>query len=217
MRNPEFGEARIPSKLLAVVSSPEVRSSDRTESLLANLLARIATQDRPALGEFYDATKNYAFGLALRMVSDRATAEEVTLDAYQQVWRDAGRFDAERGKALSWLLLIVRSRSIDALRSKAHRVRQQESAFDPAVHDREASSQTPEELLGVAARAELVRRALDDLDADKRRAIALAFFGGLTHAEVSQRLGLPLGTVKTRIRSAMQQLRDALSPLEGSI
>ena len=202
--------------LLAVVSSPQVRSSDRTESLLANLLARIAAQDRSALAEFYDATKRYAFGLALRIVSDRATAEEVTLDAYQQVWRDAKRFDAERGRALSWLLLIVRSRAVDSLRSKAHRVRQQESAFDPAVHDREGSSRTPEESLEIAARAELVRRALDELDADKRQAIDLAFFSGLTHSEVSEQLGLPLGTVKTRIRSGMQQLRDALSPLGGS-
>lgn len=202
--------------LLAVVSSPQVRSSDRTESLLANLLARIAAQDRSALAEFYDATKRYAFGLALRIVSDRSTAEEVTLDAYQQVWRDAKRFDAERGRVLSWLLLIVRSRAVDSLRSKAHRTKQQESAFDPALHDRAASSRTPEESLEIAARADLVRRALDALDADKRHAIDLAFFGGLTHSEVSEQLGLPLGTVKTRIRSGMQQLREALSPLGGS-
>lgn len=175
-----------------------------------DLPARMAAGDREALAALYDQTKGRVFGLALRVVGDPMVAEEITLDAYTQVWREAARFDRGRASALGWLLMITRSRAVDYVRSKAGRARQQEQEWDPVTHDSGDDAENPLEALETATTAETVRGAVAGLDEKKREAIELAFFGGLTHAEISDRLGAPLGTVKTRIRSALTELRTAI-------
>lgn len=182
----------------------------RDESGWQEWIASVAAGDQAALARFYDATADLVHGLVLRIVRDPGAAEEVTLDVYQQVWRRAASYDAERGRPSTWLLTIARSRAIDRLRATA-RERGREALQDhPGLVD-------PAEDPGLGAEGEERRRhvlaALATLPPDQRRAIELAFFEGLTHVEVAERLGEPLGTVKTRIRTGMIRLRDALRPL----
>jgi len=188
----------------------------RTEAAsVDDLPARMATGDREALAALYDQTKGRVFGLALRIVADPMVAEEITLDAYTQAWKEAARFDRDRASALGWLLMITRSRAVDYLRSKTGRARTQEQEWDPAVHDSGDDAANPLEALETATTVAIVRGAVGGLEAKKREAIELAFFGGLTHAEISDRLGAPLGTVKTRIRAALTELRTALNEQGG--
>lgn len=177
-------------------------------------MARIAQGERDALGNLYDRTKARVYGLALRIVRESATAEEITLDVYTQVWRDAKRYDSGRSAVLSWLLLITRSRAVDYLRSKAGKTRAAETEWDAERF--EVSSPDPTAPLEHESTAEAVRNALSALDHKKRRAIELAFFEGLTHTEIAKRLDAPLGTVKTRIRSGLNELRTALAATGGS-
>lgn len=185
------------------------------ESTLDGLLAAAARGDQRAFAAFYDQTASQAFGLALRMLRDRALAEEVTLEAYTQVWRQADRHDAQRSNAVAWLLLVVRSRALDTLRSKGERVRR-DSSSEPlaALVDGESDPYQASEL---RERAERVRSALGRLPPEQREAIEAAFFGGLTHSEVATLLGAPLGTVKSRIRLGLQALRTLLAPAQGGI
>ena len=198
--------------MLIAVTPPETDSAR-----VDDLPARMATGDRDALAALYDQTKGRVFGLALRIVGDPAAAEEITLDAYAQVWREAARFDQRRASALGWLLMIVRSRAVDYLRSKMGRARTQEQEWDPIAQDGGDETPNPLEALETARIAETVRTAVAGLEAKKREAIELAFFGGLTHAEISDHLGAPLGTVKTRIRAALTELRSALGTRGGSV
>ena len=181
----------------------------------ARLIGRIAQTDRHALAELYDASSSQVFGLVLRLVGDRAAAEEIALDVYTQVWKRASQYDPSRGSASSWLLLIARSRAIDHLRSSVRKTRDAERPLDPAVAQVSDHSANPEEVVLLQGRRQLVRSALESLDSRKREAIDLAFYSGLTHTEIADRLGLPVGTVKTRIRSGMIRLRELLEPFAG--
>jgi len=181
------------------------------------LIARIRRSDTAALAELYDATSAQIFGVVLRIVGDRAAAEEITSDVYKQVWTQAGKFDAARGSLWSWLMLIARSRAIDFLRSKLRRLQQREQDLDLAVLDITDRMPDPEEQLLVSDRRQLVRAAMRDLGPEKRRALEMAFFLGLTHSEIAEQLGAPLGTVKTHIRAALAQLRTALESQGGAI
>ncbi len=196
----------------ADVSAPRSSvSRASTPPVEAELLALVAKRDREALARLYDRTRGRVYGLALHIVRDVSVAEEVTLDVYTKVWRDAGRFDPKKSAALSWLLLLTRSRAIDYLRSKAGRARKQEQVWDPARHDGGDGAATPHEAVETAQEARAVRKAVAALDLVKREAIEMAFFAGLTHAEISDRLSVPLGTVKTRIRAGLGELRSAMA------
>jgi RNA polymerase sigma-70 factor (ECF subfamily) len=176
---------------------------------LAGLLDRIAHQDERALGEFYDATSGRVYGLALRITGRADTAEEVAADTYFQVWRDAARYQAERGRVLAWLLTICRSRAIDALRRRD----EAQSSPDPEQLRGEdaAAADDPGDLLLLAERDGALQRALAELSALQRQLLALAFFRGLTHEEIAAHAGLPLGSVKTHIRKALARLRELLA------
>jgi RNA polymerase sigma-70 factor (ECF subfamily) len=153
------------------------------------------------------------YGLAVRMVGEVADAEEVVLDAFAQAWREAARFDTARGSVLGWLTTITRTRALDLIRSRTRRSKMTESAGtqldEPAAMGE--GFRSADRLLDEADRAAAVTSALSGLPDAQRRAIELAFFEGLTHPEVAERLREPLGTVKTRIRLGMQKLRDMLS------
>ena len=172
-------------------------------------LRRIAAGEREALGEFYDQSATLLFSVAVRMLGDAQEAEEVIQDVFVLVWRKAATFDPSLGRALPWALGITRNRCIDRIRA---RQRQTELLNELRI--------STESIAGTSAEASptgpgadeiaAVRAALQSLPADQREAIQLAFFAGLTHQEIAQRLEEPLGTVKARIRRGMLKLREAL-------
>ena len=176
----------------------------------------MAEGDQSALTELYDSTSRLVFGLILRVVSDRSSAEEVLLDVYTQVWRQASNYDSKRGAPLAWLMTIARTRGIDRLRSGKHEHQNKESL--DSIGEITASTASPEADTVSAERRQLVRSALDALSAEQREVIELAYFSGLSHSEIALKLGQPLGTVKTRTRLGMMKLRDMLRPsLEGQV
>ena len=180
----------------------------------AELVRRIAAGDAAALSELYDASSRYVYGICLRVLRDSADAEEVTLDVYTQAWRQAARFDADRGEPLAWLLMLARSRAIDRLRARGG-VRRHEEDLEK-VRDFASTLIDPESGSALAQRASTVRAALAGLPAEQREVIELAYFQGLTHTEIAEKLSQPLGTAKSRIRLALQRLRQSLgSGAEG--
>lgn len=180
----------------------------------AALIKRVADGDQSAITALYDATSRLVFGLILRVVTDRSTAEEVLLDVYTQAWRQAATYDEKRGAPLAWLMTIARTRGIDRLRSGRYEHQKKEPL--ESIGEVTATTESPEEATVAAERRRLVRSALDSLSAEQREVIELAYYSGLSHSEIALQLGQPLGTVKTRTRLGMMKLRDMLRPvLEG--
>lgn len=171
---------------------------------------RARAGDQESLARLYDESSHLVYTVAYRILGHAADAEEVTLDVYTQVWRDAVKFSPERGTVSAWLVLLARSRAIDRLRSSSAR-RSAELPL-PASHDLPDPALRPDELGAASQQRRIILRALALLSAEQREAIELAFFAGLTHAELAARLGEPLGTVKTRIRLGMMKLRELLNP-----
>jgi len=171
-----------------------------SESHAHVLLQRLAAGDHEALGEFYDLYAGLANGLALRILRDRSDAEDAVQEAFVQVWREAARYDPRRGSPQAWLCTIARTRALDRRR---RRVARREDATGALP----ASSSAPQ-----MEEALTVRKALGGLSTDERRALELAYYEGLTQSEIARRLNEPLGTIKTRIRTAMIRLREALGP-----
>jgi RNA polymerase sigma-70 factor (ECF subfamily) len=174
----------------------------------AAIVERIAAGDRAAMAELYTRHGDVVFSLACRIVRLPADAEDVVQEVFTQAWRQASRYDAERASAAAWLLNITRTRAIDRLR--AARTRQRISGSDERLELTPATGESQEDQVIGGERAERVRAALSVLGEAQRKAIDLAYFGGLTHGEIAERLSEPLGTVKTRIRSGLLKLRDAL-------
>ncbi|MFN7927646.1 MAG: sigma-70 family RNA polymerase sigma factor [Blastocatellia bacterium] len=174
-------------------------------------IEQIATGDQTALAQFYDLTNRLAFGLILRILGDRSTAEEVLLDVYTQVWRQAGNYSRERGTPLAWLMTIARTRALDRLRSGRQEMQRKESL--DAAADARSLAADPEETTASNEHQRLVRRALAALPAEQRQIIELAYFSGLSHSEIAAHLGQPLGTVKTRTRLGMIKLKELLTPM----
>jgi len=181
---------------------------------IEDLLFAAAAGSEPALAALYDATHRKVYGMSLRILGDRALAEEAVVDVYTQVWRHASRFDEGRGTGLSWILTLARSRAIDLKRHRASRTRV-EVGLELAA-PRACPAPGPEVAALAEARARTVRRALERLPAAQRQAIEAAFYDGLTHTEIASALGKPLGTVKSRLRLALVALREALAD-DGSL
>lgn len=178
-----------------------------------DLVAAMARREEHAAATLYDRHSAVMFGLALRMVGESADAEDVVLDAFSQAWRDAARYDTTRGTVAGWLTTIVRTRALDMIRARGRRARMMDTAG--AQTDEPVAMGTgflqPDRRVDESDRVTAVAAALDILPLAQRRAIELAFFDGLTHNEVADRLREPLGTIKTRIRLGMQKLRDVLA------
>ena len=201
----------IPFLRYTVSASPVADSEPAIHDDQSLVLAMARGSERAA-ALLYDRHGAIMYGLALRMVAEPADAEEVVLDAFAQAWRDAERFDTSRGSVLGWLTTIVRTRSLDAIRARGRRAKMIESASvlldEPAAMGEGVPS--PDRAVEDTERAVAVSTALRVLPEPQRHAIELAFFEGLTHQEVADRLREPLGTVKTRIRLGMLKLRDLL-------
>ncbi|MBD8871175.1 ECF RNA polymerase sigma factor SigK [Nocardioides donggukensis] len=174
---------------------------------LSELLHRSARGDESAFAALYDATAARVHGMVLRVIRDPSQAEEVTQEAFLEVWRTATRFDPAKGSALSWLLTIAHRRSVDRVRSA-----EASSRRDTTYHDksRTVDHDATAEAATAAMEARRVRHALQALTEVQREAIQLAYFGGYTHTEVATMLDLPVGTAKTRIRDGLIRLRDAM-------
>lgn len=171
-------------------------------------MRRVAAGDRDAFALVYDAHAAPAFGLALRLLGDQAVAEDVVQEAFLSAWRQAARFDPGRGSLRAWLLTIVHHRAVDQQRRQSRTV--PVSGDDAGLIQQPAASETFQEAMSSVTAAS-VRQALAGLPREQQQCLELAYFGGLPHGEIATRLGLPLGTVKGRIRLAMVKLRGVLA------
>jgi RNA polymerase sigma-70 factor (ECF subfamily) len=184
-------------------AAPESRLADQDS------LARVARRDERAFAELYDRHARLVFSLALRILQDRADAEDVVQEVFAQVWSQAGRYDASRGSVAAWMLILTRSRAIDRLRAKRSRP---DTAGDAGAAEAVVDSAVAQDLeLLSAEQVARLQQALKALPDAQRTALELAYYDGLTHVEVAARLAEPLGTVKTRIRQAVMKLRESLA------
>jgi RNA polymerase sigma-70 factor, ECF subfamily len=179
-------------------SEPDQRLADIA------LLQRIAARDQLALAELYDRHSGLLFALIVRIVRDRAEAEEVLQEVFLGVWTKAASYDATLGSPVGWLVGFARNRAIDHWRSSGVRARTLESVESPPGGD------NPEQAASRNQERGRVRSALDTLPDEQRALIEQAYFRGMTHSELAEAFALPLGTVKTRVRAGMQALRRQL-------
>lgn len=171
------------------------------------LIKAIAARDEVALAQLYDRYRAILFGLLMRILNNREEAEDVLQEVFLQVWRKAADFDENRGRPFTWLVTLGRSRGIDRLRTLAVRERVAEASAREVIEE-------VSDAAGDAFRSEqrgLVNDALAKLPDDQKRPLMLAYFDGLTQSEIATRLGAPLGTVKTRMRTGLIKLRELLA------
>ena len=171
-----------------------------------DLLAALAAQDASALEDLYTRYGRLTFSLAVRITSAPETAEEVVQEVFLAVWRGAASYQATRSSVRTWLLSITHHRAVDAVRRRAARV--QQTPLDMQVRDPEVADVWSE--VARALDAEQVRKALQELPAEQRESIDLAYFHGLTYPEIAARMDVPLGTVKSRLRLGLARLRTVL-------
>jgi RNA polymerase sigma-70 factor, ECF subfamily len=174
------------------------------------LMPLIGDKDPEAFAVFYDRHGGVAYSLAYRIVGERGTAEDVTQEAFISVWRSGARFDRARGSVRSWMLSIVRNRGIDALRSRAGKAPKLTFDDDEILEQRPAEERTEEEAMRRETASE-VRGALGELPGEQAKVLELAYFGGFSQSEISRMLGVPLGTVKGRMRLGLEKIRGELA------
>jgi RNA polymerase sigma-70 factor (ECF subfamily) len=194
-----------PRQTLGTLLYPPDGGDVVTEHEWAALVRAVAAGDQGALEELYERTNRIVFTLAVRLTSSPHSAEEVTVDVFHEVWRRAADYDPAGGTVVGWVMNLARSRAIDRVRHDRRKKRL--GAGPPAA---ETAHLGPEVVLELKQEAGRVREALERLTVVEREAIEIAFFSELTYAETATRLDQPLGTVKTRIRSALAKLRQAL-------
>ena len=191
----------------------DVLYADQAKTLVfekewVGLVQSIAAGDQGALHALYERTHRIVFTLAVRITNNRETAEEVTLDVFHDVWRRASTYDAANGTVVGWIMNQARSRAIDRLRLELRKKRVNPDPDDPLSA---TAANDPHETLERQELGSVLRNALTALTPQERLVIETAFFSELTYAEVAARLNQPLGTVKTRIRSGLGKLREALA------
>lgn len=182
---------------------------------LARLLSRTGLGDRAAFATLYERTSAHLFAVVLRINRDRSQAEDVLQEVYVNVWRAANSFDAAQSQPLTWLTSIARNRAIDGLRRAQTQPQFQPTPTsddeDSDVYDKLADPAAgPLEMLSQASDARALSHCMEGLSAQQRQSVALAFYDGLTHAEVASHLGQPLGTVKSWVRRALSTLKGCL-------
>ncbi|MEO5535641.1 MAG: ECF RNA polymerase sigma factor SigK [Pseudolysinimonas sp.] len=196
-------EARRDARLTIVPPATE----STQELSIENLLMEVAAGDRTAFAEVYDRISNRVMGLVTRLLRDRAQSEEVTQEIFLEIWQSAGKFDLTRGSGISWVLTIAHRRAVDRIRAsqKSH-----ERDLKIGIRDMERDFDSVSELVEIRIENERVKRSMSRLTALQREAVILAYYGGYSHNEMASILGIPLGTVKTRLRDGMIRLRDEL-------
>ncbi len=179
-----------------------------------DLIMLVERRDADAFAILYDRHGGAAYSLAHRIVGDPAVAEDVTQEAFLSLWRSGGRFDAARGSVRSWMLGIVRNRAIDALR-RASGPAPKLDLDDDGVLEGQASGELTDAEAIRRETAQRVRGALGELPDEQSQVIGLAYFGGFTHSEIAEMLGMPLGTVKGRMRLGLEKIRVMLGERMG--
>ena len=163
----------------------------------------MAGGDEDALSALYEATLGRVYGVALRILNNEAVAEEIVTDVYYEAWQNAAKYDSTRGRPITWLLTICHSRSLDEYRRRLSEQRIKDAAATLDVHDDVAE---PDYLLEVVEQGHRLHGLISELSADQRQLLALSFFRGLTHRQISDYTSMPLGTVKSGIRRALTAL-----------
>lgn len=179
------------------------------------LMQLIVESDDAALAALYDRYNRLIFSVALRTVGDRNSAEEVTLDIFTRVWDKAHSYRADLASVTTWLTRMTRNRSIDLLRREGSRAESRSVSWEDVTREPQAQS-NPEASTQLHIAQVHVRRAIADLSAEQQELLGLAYFKGYSHSKIARELDVPLGTVKTRIRTAMRLLRRALQTSTGS-
>ena len=184
---------------------------ERAERLAdEELMPLIGAKDPEAFEVFYDRHGGVAYSLAYRIVGEKAAAEDVTQEAFISIWRSGARFDRARGSVRSWMLSIVRNRAIDALRSRAGKAPKL-TFDDDAILERRPSGELTEDEAMRRETATEIRGALGGLPGEQSKVIELAYFGGFSQSEIARMLGVPLGTVKGRMRLGLEKIRGELA------
>jgi RNA polymerase sigma-70 factor, ECF subfamily len=185
-----------------------VPTSESVEDLsIESLLREVADGSRAAFAEMYDRISSRVMGLVTRLLRDRAQSEEVTQEVFLEIWQSASKFDQNRGSGMAWVLTMAHRRAVDRIRSaqKSH-----ERDIKIGIRDMEREFDGVAESVEIRLENERVKVAMARLTPLQREAVILAYYGGYSHSEMSQILGIPLGTVKTRLRDGMIRLRDEL-------
>lgn len=177
--------------------NPEMHRAEAADEM--RLIARIRAGEQQAMSELYDRYSSVVYGIALRVLQDAAAAEDILQDIFLQLWRKPDAFDSSRGSLGAWLAVIARHRAIDRVRQRRPETDIEEVVIAGGTDLRD---ETERSLV-----IEKVRAALNEMNPDQRKALELAYFQGLTHTEIAEKTGEPLGTIKTRIRSGLQMLR----------
>jgi len=203
-----------------VVAAPQeparVACTSLDDTALAELIARVMRQDEAAMALLYEQLSGRVYAVAVHITRQVAAAEEVLQDTFWQVWRQAPRFDAKRGTAAAWVLTLARSRALDAARAMARDpVQRRGQSIDDEFEPADASNPDPMDILQAVRRDSALHAQLAALDPLRRQLISLAFFKGMTHDEIAQHTGLPLGTVKSHVRRALSALHATLGPESG--
>ena len=185
-------------------------SADYARYTDETLIRLIVQAHEQALAQLYDRYHRLIFSLALGIVNDRETAEEVTLDVFMRVWQKAATYRAAQAKVSTWLTHIARHHAIDVLRRRAARVDQSAIHWEEAFFHVESSEPDPQESAELSLRRERIHAALAQLPVEQKQVLSLAYFGGYTQSQIAEILSQPLGTVKTRLRLAMQKVREFL-------
>jgi RNA polymerase sigma-70 factor (ECF subfamily) len=175
-------------------------------------IQRMASGDGTALADLYDRHGRSVYGLAARILGDPAEAEDLTQDVFTLAWKNAARYDPARGAVAAWLLVTTRTRAIDRIRARRSRPQGGSDDDGRKMANIPDGSPSVDVIVATSQDAARVRVALADLPVDQRDALEQAYFQGLSHSEIAERTGIPLGTIKTRIRSGLQRLREAMAP-----
>ncbi len=178
----------------------ELRATD------VSLIEKVVARDEAALSALYDRYSGMVFSVVMRIVRDSQAAEEILQDVFHQLWRNASRFDAERGSLPGFLMVSARNRAISRMRRKSVGLSDELNENTVVLPYNLESSIAQKQLLGK------VTSAMESLPAPQKQAVELAYFEGLTHSEIAERTGEPLGTIKTRLRTAMETLKNTLNP-----
>jgi RNA polymerase sigma-70 factor (ECF subfamily) len=192
------------------------RDAETPEGGLVALVRAVAGGDEQALRALYDLLAPRVLGIAQQILRERSAAEDVVVEVFSQVWRQAQRYDAHKGSVTTWIATLARTRAIDLRRSLQRHARREVLEAD-SLEELLDPQGSPFLVASDGDRAAVVRSALGRLPREQRRAVEAAFFGGLSHTEIAAALGAPLGTVKTRIRSGLSALRLALGSAEGDL
>jgi RNA polymerase sigma-70 factor (ECF subfamily) len=185
-----------------------------SSTVAPDLVARVVGGDQAAFEQLYEQSSPLLFTLVSRIVGNEGEAADLLQEVYLEVWRKASNYDHARGTPMAWLVTLARSRAIDRVRALGSRGKGVTASLeDTPAADLIASNADAMDILAANERQALVWAALKTLPLVQRQVIALAYYEGLTHMEISGRLNVPLGTIKTRIRLAMEKLRDGLQPL----